>query len=411
MTARPASATDAIWAVALGAAGLVFDGYDLVVYGALVPLFLRSPAEIGALDPVTAGALGSYTLIGVLIGALAAGAAADRWGRRRVLLAGYAWFSVGMAVTAFTSTVGTFGAWRAITGLGIGAVVATTGALVAELAPDGRRQLCTTVAYCGIPVGSVLGTLAALTLLEPLGWRGLFLLGALPLVTLLPLAVWRLPESPSWRQLGARPQKRATGHRGFAGLFERQHLAAVALLGLVSAIALLLIFALGTWLPELMVRAGFGNAASLVLLLVLNGGAVGGALLAAPLAERFGPRRVVACCFCLGALGMLLVALGPAGALTPALVAVIGLGTTGTQILVIGLAAQLFPTRTRGAGLAWCTGFGRLGGIGGPLLLGLLLAGQQSLPVLFAVLAGLAAAGVLLTLMIRPAHAPAAATA
>ncbi|WP_424186301.1 MFS transporter [Actinokineospora sp. G85] len=186
------------WPVALCAAGLVFDGYDLVVYGALVPLFLRSPGEIGALTPATAGALGSYALIGVLIGALAAGAVSDRWGRRPVLLGGYAWFSAGMGATALTSSTQAFGAWRLVTGVGIGVVVATTGVLVSELAPPGRGQLCTTVAYCGIPFGSVLGTVAALSLLDTIGWRGLFWIGALPLVTLLPLAWWRLPESPAW---------------------------------------------------------------------------------------------------------------------------------------------------------------------------------------------------------------------
>ncbi|MET0190895.1 MAG: MFS transporter, partial [Pseudonocardia sediminis] len=218
----------AVWAVALCATGLVFDGYDLVVYGALVPLFLRSPGEIGALDPATAGALGSYALIGVLVGALAAGAAADRWGRRPVLLTGYAWFSLGMAATALTSSVATFGAWRLITGIGIGIVVAVTGALVSEVAPPGRRQLCTTLAYCGIPLGSVAGTVAALGLLEHVGWRGLIAIGALPLVTLLPLAWWRLPESPVWREQradarrgGDRPVAPDPGRTGFAGLFAR----------------------------------------------------------------------------------------------------------------------------------------------------------------------------------------------
>jgi AAHS family benzoate transporter-like MFS transporter len=62
------------WVVGLATVGLMFDGYDLVVYGTVVSTFLRNPNEIGAVTPASAGALGSYALIGVLVGALAAGA-------------------------------------------------------------------------------------------------------------------------------------------------------------------------------------------------------------------------------------------------------------------------------------------------------------------------------------------------
>ena len=129
------------WIVSLATVGLVFDGYDLVVYGALVPLFLRGPAEIGEVTPAVAGALGSYALVGVLVGALLAGSVGDLVGRRKVMLTAYAWFSVGMGLTAFTTTTTTFGLMRFVTGLGVGALVATTGALVAEFAPPGRKNL------------------------------------------------------------------------------------------------------------------------------------------------------------------------------------------------------------------------------------------------------------------------------
>jgi hypothetical protein len=59
-----------VWVVALATVGLVFDGYDLVVYGAVVSTFLRDPSQIGNVSPAIAGMLGSYALVGVLVGAL-----------------------------------------------------------------------------------------------------------------------------------------------------------------------------------------------------------------------------------------------------------------------------------------------------------------------------------------------------
>jgi MFS transporter, AAHS family, benzoate transport protein len=127
------------WIVSLATVGLVFDGYDLVVYGAVVPLFLRDPGQVGEVTPALAGALGSYALIGVLVGALVAGSVADVIGRRKVMLTACAWFSVGMALTALATSTTTFGLLRFVTGIGVGALVATTGALVAEFAPAGRK--------------------------------------------------------------------------------------------------------------------------------------------------------------------------------------------------------------------------------------------------------------------------------
>lgn len=186
------------WVVVLCTLALTFDGYDLVVYGTVVPTLLQDPSQLGALTPAQAGALGSYALIGVLVGALAAGAVGDWIGRRRVMLVNLAWFSLGMAATAMTHTIQTFAVSRFLTGIGVGALVATVGALVAEFAPPGRRNRLNAIVYSGVPAGGVLASITALLMPDSAGWRPLFWIGALPLVLLLPLAIIWLPESPKW---------------------------------------------------------------------------------------------------------------------------------------------------------------------------------------------------------------------
>src|SRR3954468_2343214 len=146
-----------VWVVALATLGLVFDGYDLVVYGTVVSTFLRDPSQIGQVTPEVAGGLGSYALIGVLAGALLAGTVGDSLGRRKVMLFAYAWFSIGMAVTALMTTTTGFGILRFVTGLGVGALVATTGAIVSEYAPPGKKNLANAITYSGVPVGKPAG--------------------------------------------------------------------------------------------------------------------------------------------------------------------------------------------------------------------------------------------------------------
>src|SRR6266850_2562848 len=387
MTMTPDSTLDArrrrtvVWIVSLATVGLIFDGYDLVVYGTVVSTFLRDPSHIGNVTPAIAGALGSYALVGVLVGALLAGTVGDILGRRKVMLFAYA--------------------------------------------PKGKKNLCNAITYSGVPLGSLLAALLAILLLQHIGWRGMFFVGALPLVTLLPLAYFKMPESVAWlasrrrlaeaRAISERtgveiPEAVSTaageivpvteGRAGFAGLFSGTYIFPTILLGLMSATALMLVYSLNTWLPELMLRAGFNAKGSLSFLLVLNGGAVLGALAGSRVADRFGPKLVVAGCFAIGAASLVLLTLGFPLAALLAIVAVVGLGTSGTQTLIYGFVANYYRTNVRGAGVAWCAGFGRLGGVGGPLLGGFLIGAGLALDSIFYVLAGLGLLGVMLTLLV-----------
>ena len=441
------------WVLGLALVALVFDGYDLVIYGAVMPE-MREPgglifqalspehqqalqASIGLdkdslTDPMReaiaaasaiGGSLGSYALIGVLVGALALGTFGDRVGRRIPMLGSIAWLSIGMAITATTESVLTFGIMRFITGLGIGALVATTAAIISEFAPAGRKNLANAIVYSGVPLGSMLSALAAILWLDDLGWRGLFWIGALPLVTLLPLAYFKLPESVLW--LEARGQhdealaaSEATGvpvpadpiwppvakeKSGFATLFTRQEVAATFLLGGLSATGLLLVYSLNTWLPQL-TQPALGEQSSLALLLALNLGAVIGGLTGSLFADRFGVRNVIAAFFGLGAVGIVLATTAASPrtlVLLIVVIALVGMGTSGTQTLIYGFVANYYPVRSRAAAGAGAAGFGRLGGVAGPLLGGLLAAlFPEDLPRVFYVLAGFCVLGVVLALAV-----------
>jgi MFS transporter, AAHS family, benzoate transport protein len=405
------------WVVALSTAALVFDGYDLVIYGTVVPTLLADPEQLGAMTPARAGTLGSYALLGVLVGALTAGVVGDRIGRRKVMLFNLAWFSLGMALTATSQSLQGFGLFRFLTGIGVGALVATVGALVAELAPPGQRNRYNAIVYSGIPAGGVLAALVAIGLSDTLGWRGLFWIGALPIVLLLPLAVRHLPESPKWLVAQGRyaeaealsirtglpvpaPEPVVSDKVGFPALATRDYALPTFLLGMMSFAGLLLTYGLNTWLPQIMGEQGYGKSYSLAFLLILNLGAILGGLLASFAADRLGAKRVVATTFVLAALTLALLPLQLPAALLFAAVALAGVGTIGTQVLIYGMVSNYYPTTARAAGVAWCAGFGRLGGIVGPIIGGVLVGAGVGGSTAFQLFAAISLLGALVTSLV-----------
>ncbi|MDP9696452.1 UNVERIFIED_ORG: AAHS family benzoate transporter-like MFS transporter [Arthrobacter globiformis] len=415
-------ARTANWVAFVICAALLFDGYDLVVYGTVLPGLLADTTQIGAFDAAAAGLLGSWALIGVLVGSLICGAVGDFFGRRRPMLLGITWFSIGMFITALTTTVAAFGAMRFITGVGLGIVLASAGATMAEFAPAGRRQFYNAIVYSGIPAGGVFASIMGILFLNNVGWRGLFMIGALPLVLLVPVAWFRLPESPRWllargreaeaqaaarrtgvplmeerliRQLGAAPQK-----TGFAAVFSSQFALPSILLGMMSFSGLLLTYGLNTWLPKIMEGYGYGRTYALFFPLALNLGAVAGGLLLSLFADKRGPQRVIAFTFVVATISLVLMTFGFPLPLLFLCIAIAGVGTLGTQVLVYGFQSNYYTTNARAAGVAWCASVGRCGGILGPIIGGWLAVAGIGGATAFYIFGGVALVGAVVTVLV-----------
>jgi AAHS family benzoate transporter-like MFS transporter len=168
----------ALGVVAICFASIVFDGYDLIVYGTVVPALLEY--REWDLTAVEAGAIGSYALIGMLFGAMMVGTITDIVGRRKIMLFCISWFSLFMGLCATAPSPELLGLFRFIAGLGLGGVVPTAIALTIEYAPPHRRSFTNALMFSGYSVGGILAALLAIPLLPAFGWRLMFAIGLAP---------------------------------------------------------------------------------------------------------------------------------------------------------------------------------------------------------------------------------------
>jgi AAHS family benzoate transporter-like MFS transporter len=387
-TAGPAEAR-AGWAAPLCWAAVALEGFDLVVLGVVLPSLLRDPSW--GLNPASASLISVVGLVGVMVGALASGPLTDRFGRRTMLLVTVTSFSVLTLLCAFAPGPVLFGVLRFLAGLGLGGVLPVAIAMVNEFARSGRGGSATTVLMTGYHVGAVLTALLGIIVIPSLGWRAMFVIGALPALVLVPLIWARLPESiPVERGPAARRNPVAT-------LFRGGYLRATLAFWVTSFMGLLLVYGLNTWLPEIMRSAGYALGAALALLLVLNVGAVLGLLLAGRVADRIGVRTSTIAWFTAAALFLALLSIKLPGVGVYVSVLLAGVFVFSSQVLVYAYVSQYYPAEARATALGTASGVGRLGAICGPLVGGSLLSAGLAYPwgfYAFAIVAAIGAASV-----------------
>ncbi|WP_158894812.1 MULTISPECIES: MFS transporter [unclassified Pseudomonas] len=141
------------------------------------------------------------------IGALIFGRLAERHGRRPILMLNIVLFSVFELLSAWSPTFMAFMAFRLLYGVAMGGVWGVASSLAMETIPDRARGLMSGIFQAGYPCGYLLASIVFGLFFTTVGWRGMFLIGALP-VLLLPFIYFKVPESPVW--LAARERKEST---------------------------------------------------------------------------------------------------------------------------------------------------------------------------------------------------------
>jgi MFS transporter, AAHS family, 4-hydroxybenzoate transporter len=370
-----------------------FDGYDINAIGMAVP----SLSHVWHAAPSSFAITFVMSNVGVMVGALACGPAGDRLGRKPVILTSLLFLGVFSFASAYAGSVETLAYLRFFTGIGIGALMPTTVALVSDYSPERLRAAVTMAIFCGNPLGGFLGGQLIARLLPVYGWTVIFRIGGiLPLILFPMLMIW-LPESPRfmlahrrrssralrvYRILGIDPdavpgpahQVDVAKGNTIVALFTEGYALRTVLFWIMFFCSLLSLYLIGFWLPTVLHLEGLTPADAVFSSSLYSAGGVLSVLAIGPLTHRFGIEPVLAACLALGIVVIAGVALGNLSYLPLlATIFVMGVCVIGGQCGINGLAAARYPARMRNTGVGWALGIGRLGGIFGPALGGLLL--------------------------------------
>ncbi|RKT89204.1 MFS transporter, putative metabolite:H+ symporter [Saccharopolyspora antimicrobica] len=413
-----------VWVLALC---YLVDAVDLSMQS-----FLLAPVsqDLG-LTGAQAGLVASSVFVGMAVGATAAGAIADRVGRRTVLVTSMFVWGVASLLTAFAWDMESFVVLRLITGIGLGAELPVAFTLLAEFVPAARRARANSelviLGAFGVVASNFIAWGVVSAVGPSLGWRLMF--GVMFAVAGLALYVRRsFPESPRWYESrGDHAQADAVMSRfeqqveaahgaplpdpetrvaeklappaepGLRALFTRGNLRRTAFGWAMWLMVMLPFFGIGTWVGKLLVDRGMSVASSIAAGALMGLAALPSIYLAGRLMDRIGRKLTLAAALVLVTVGALAYGYATGFWVVVAFGAVMQMGLQSIATALNTYTPELFPTEVRATGVGTSQTLGRAAAVVAPISVPLIVGlwGYTGTFVTFAALFALAAVIVL----------------
>jgi MFS transporter, AAHS family, 4-hydroxybenzoate transporter len=379
---------------------MFLDGFDTQAISYMAP----SIAKEWGLSKELLGPIFSSALTGLMVGYLLVSPLSDRFGHRKLVVISTFAFALLTFMTIFASDVTELIVLRFATGIALGSVVPSAIALTTEFSPARMRATFVLAIYCGFSLGFVAAGAVAAWFIPVYGWRSMLWVGGVAPLIVAFLSLAFLPESIDflirsralpervWRAVrrvdGALPahgpahfvSDMAETRSAMGSLFSSGRAAGTLVIWTVFILNLAEFYALQSWLPSILGNAGYSLSTVALATSMTTVGGIMAAFAIGPAMDRLGPYGSLAAVYLSGVLFVALFAFSLGGPTWLLIVAAFlaGFCISGGQKSVIALAAIYYPTSIRSTGVGWALGIGRLGGIGGPLIIGAMLATQMS---------------------------------
>jgi benzoate transport len=411
-------------AITIGLCAL--DGFDVLAISFASPGIAR---EWG-INRAALGVVLSMELLGMGIGSILLGGVADLFGRRYTVLGCLLVMTIGMTMASTAHSVIDLSAWRLITGLGIGGMLASLNAIASEFACARRRDLCVSLMAIGYPLGAIIGGSIAAVLLSRSNWRAVFEFGAVVSGLLVPIVLWWVPESVLWlcqrqparalervnrslAKLGREPVSMLLPppprpqRLGSAGIFRPELIGTTILITLAYSLHVTTFYFLVKWIPKIVVDMGFTAPMAAGVLVWTNVGGASGAAVLGLLTQRVGLKALTITWLLASTAMVALFGHSHANLWQLSLTcALAGFCTNGGIVGLYVILARAYPTDARAAGTGFAIGIGRAGSVLAPIAAGFLFQVGWGLPAVALTmgLGSLLAAAAVAVLRVKPAY-------
>lgn len=376
------------WIVFLCFFIVVMDGFDVALMGFTAPALQKAwQWSHSDLAPVLSAAL-----FGLSFGALAIGPLADRFGRRKVLIACVAVFGLFTLLASAADSKTQFIIYRFIAGFAMGGVMPMAAALVREYSPAHRASLLITIVFAGFTLGAAGGAFLAAWMIPSWGWQSMFYLGGITPLLLALFLVFTLPESLTFlvhkggKQADIRtivercapnsssPDTRFTlanhthqteqSANPIATVLNPYYRFGSLILWSVYFLNLFLLYLLSSWMPTMIKESGMNIQQATVIYAMFQFGGPFGSIIGGWLMDRFEAHRILSAAYIFGAVMLAAMGLAGSGYYIMCLIAfAVGAGFNGGSTGMNALSSNFFPVYARATGNSWMHGIGRIGAI------------------------------------------------
>ena len=388
--------------------GWLFDSMDTGLIAFVLPVLTKD----WGLTPAQAGWIGSIGLIGMALGAVLAGTVADRIGRKKVFTITVLLYSISTGLCALAWNYESLLVFRFLVGFGLGGELPVAATLMSEYAPSHLRGRFIVLLESFWGVGWLVAAFIAYLLIPRFGWQIAFVIGTIPALYVFLIRL-HMPESVRYlishgrideakdiileleRKLHVesrpfaeklspaeleQPKAAATN---FSTLWTKPFRTRTIMLWLAWFGIVFSYYGIFMWLPSIVFAQGFAVVKTFEYVLIMTLAQLPGYYAAAWLVDVIGRKYTLSlfllmsgiCSFFFGnaASASSLLAWGAA-------MSFFNLGAWG---VIYTYTPEQYPTTIRALGSGWAAGFGRIGGMIAPMLVGIMLANAFGMSTIF----------------------------
>ncbi len=370
----------------------MLDGMDVLVISYTAPAITKA----WDISPQALGTVFSAGLFGMTIGTLFLAPFADKIGRKSIILISGIIMGVCIYLTSYAASITELLIYRFVSGLGIGSMLASTASLASEYTPNKTRDFWVSFVISGYPIGAVVAGLVAAKVIPTEGWQQMFRIAGIASMFSVPLILFFLSESIDF-YLRTQPKNALEKLNKILAKMNIQPLESLPIIDKIKSklpvdqllktdfkkptlqlwAALFMAFAalyfLTSWIPKLAKDAGLSMELAIYAGTVFNIGAFFGIITQGYFSSKYGLKKTLGVILVLTGVLMASFGLFVGSDVILLILALLGFGIQGGFVGLYALSARLYPTEFRTTGVGWAMGAGRLGGIVGPMIGGLLI--------------------------------------